>query len=267
MSEKEKRFSVIIIAYNIEDYIEKAIESVENQTLKDIEIIVVDDASTDKTKQKILNMQAKYNNITYIEHEENKKLGGARNTALKIAKGEYIVFLDGDDELAENDVLERLDKLIGKDQVDVVYLGFKMVGTKNEIVIPTEETCTKEYRAAQDKYPNAWSKCWRREFLEENNIIFKEKRLYEDVLFVYNGVVKAKNYKIADFIVHKYTSGRTNSITTTIHLRNVEDTIKNINDLLAMRESEYTEIIDMIIKREINKCKTRLDNVYDRLFA
>ena len=266
-TENNKRFSIIIAAYNIEDYVARAIESIEKQTFKDIEIIAVNDASTDNTKQRILEMNEKYHNITYLEHKENKKAGGARNTGLDVAKGEYIVFLDGDDSLAEDDVLEKLDKLIGQDEVDVTYLGFKIVGDREELVIPTPETCTKTFKAATDKYPNPWSKCWRKKFLDENNIRFKEGRFYEDVLFVYSGVMKSKTFKIADFVVHKYTSGRVNSMTTTINLKNVEDTIKNLNDLLEMRKNEYTEEIDIIIKKEINMCKKRLDNTLRNLYG
>lgn len=261
------RFSVIMAAYNIQDYLERSIGSIEKQTLKNIEIIVVNDASTDNTKQKIDELNEKYKNIIHLDHEVNKRAGGARNTGLAVAKGEYIVFLDGDDYLAEDDVLEKLDKLIGEDEVDVTYLGFKIEGDREELVMPTEETCTKTYKAATDKYPNPWSKCWRRKYLEDNNIRFKENRYYEDVLFVYEGVMKSKTYKIADFVVHKYTSGRTNSMTTTINLKNVEDTIKNLNDLLEMRKNEYTEEIDIIIKKEVRMCKKRLDDTFKRLYG
>lgn len=262
---KEKRFSVIITAYNIEDYIERAILSVENQTFKNIEIIVVNDCSTDNTEVKILELCKKYNNIIYIKHKENKKAGGARNSALQIAKGEYIVFVDGDDYLAENNVLERLDKVIGKDTPDVIYLGFKIEGDREEIVIPTEDKCTKTYKAASDKYPNPWSKCWKKEFLDKNNIRFPEHRFYEDVLFVYNGVMKSQSHKIADFIVHKYTSGRKNSMTTTINLKNIKDTILNLEDLLKMRETEYTKEIDIIIEKERKMCKKRLDDALSKV--
>ena len=267
-SNNEKiRFSVIMAAYNIQDYLERSIGSIERQTLKNIEIIVVNDASTDNTRQKLEELNEKYGNIIIINHEQNKRAGGARNSGLAVAKGEYIVFLDGDDYLAEDDVLERLDKVIGEDEVDVTYLGFKIEGDREEYVIPTEETCTKTYKAASDKYPNPWSKCWRRKYLEENDIKFKENMYYEDVLFVYNGVMKSKSYKIADFVVHKYTSGRVNSMTTTINLKNVEDTIKNLNEFLKMRETEYTKEIDIIIKKEIKMCKKRLDNTYKGLFG
>ena len=262
---EEKRFSVIVTSYNIEDYIERAILSVENQTFKNIEIILIDDGSTDNTESKILELCSKYKNIIYIKHSENKGIGGVRNSGLEIAKGEYIVFLDGDDYLAQNDVLEKLDKVIGEDKIDIIYLGFKIEGNREELVIPTEETCTKSYKSSTDKYPNVWSKCWRRKYLEENNIKFAENRLYEDVLFVYNGVIKSKSYKIADFVVHKYISVRPNSITTKISLKNVEDTILNLKDLLKMRETEYTKEIDIIIKKEVDMCKKRLDDAMSKI--
>ena len=261
------RFSIIVAAYNIGEYIQRAVESVEEQTFKNYELIIVNDCSTDDTKQKIKEMKNKYNNIIHLEHKKNKKAGGARNTGLAIAKGEYIVFLDGDDHLADKDVLKKLDKLIGRAKTDVIYLGFKIEGDREELVMPTEETCTKTYKAAQDKYPNPWSKCWRKSLLDDNDIRFKEDRFYEDVLFVYEGVMKSKTYKIADFITHRYTSGRTNSMTTKINLKNVEDTIKNLKDLLEMREKEYTEEIDIIIKKEIKMCKKRLDNTLVGLYG
>lgn len=268
ITSQTKRFSVIVTAYNIEDYIERAINSVENQIFRNFEIIVVNDCSTDRTGEKISKLVSRYDNIVYIEHKENKRAGGARNTALERATGEYIVFLDGDDYLADNTVLENLDKVIGNDKTDVIYLGFKIEGDREELVIPTEETCTKTYKAAADKYPNPWSKCWRKEYLNENNIRFPENRFYEDVLFVYKGVMKSKTQKIADFVVHKYTSGRVGSMTTktSINFNNIEDTVKNLQDLLKLRETEYTEEIDIIIKKEIKMCKKRLDDAYDRLY-
>lgn len=263
---EQKRFSVIIAAYNIQDYIERAILSVENQTFKNIEIIVVNDGSTDNTENIILELNNKYKNINYISHKENKKAGGARNSALDISNGEYILFLDGDDYLASKDVLERLDKVIGNDKSDIIYLGFKIEGDREELVMPTEKTCVKSYKAASDKYPNPWSKCWRKEFLDKNNIRFPENRFYEDVLFVYNGVMKSESYKIADFVVHKYTSGRVNSMTTTVNLDNIKDTISNLEDLIKMRETEYTKEIDIIIKKETEMCKKRLDDAISKIF-
>ena len=63
-------------------------------------------------------------------------------------------------------------------------MGFKIGGNRDEIVIPTEATCTKECKAGNDIYPNVWSKCWNLEFLNKHNIRFVEHRYYEDVLFI-----------------------------------------------------------------------------------
>lgn len=263
---KQIKYSIIVAAFNIEDYIARAIESVEMQTFTDYELIIINDASTDNTENKITEAMTKYDNIVYIKNNENKKAGGARNAGLDIAKGKYVLFLDGDDYLADETVLQKLDALIGNDKIDITYLGFKIEGNREELVIPTEETCTKRYKAAIDKYPNPWSKCWRKEFLDINNIRFPEYRFYEDVLFVYRGVMKSSNYKIANFVFHKYTSGRKNSMTTKIKPKNIEDTVKNLNDLIDMRKTEYTEEIDIIIKKEIKMCKKRLDELSDAIF-
>lgn len=79
--------------------------------------------------------------------------------------------------------------------------------------------------------------------------------------------MKSKSFKIADFVTHKYISGRANSITTKLSMRNVEDTIKNLNDLIKMRETEYTEEIDIIIKKEVDMCKKRLDTILEQILS
>ena len=139
---EQPKYSIIIAAYNIEEYIERAIESVENQTYKNYELIIVNDCSRDHTARVIRNNTQKYDNIIFVQNEMNKKVGGARNTALSIAKGNYILFLNGDDVLADNTVLEKLDNTIGNNEFDITYLGFKIDGDNEKVIIPTEETCT-----------------------------------------------------------------------------------------------------------------------------
>lgn len=253
----EIRFSVIITAYNIKDYIEKSIKSVENQSFKNYELIVVDDCSTDGTGDKL----RKYRNIKMIQHEENKCLGGARNSGLKNAKGEYVIFLDGDDYLNNTKVLEKLNKLIDTNTPDVVYLGFEITGKKRGVIIPTPENCTKAYRIAGDRYANAWSKCWRREFLERNELKFPENRYYEDVIFIYQAISKAESYMIADFPTHTYYSGRPNSITTNVSFKNIHDNLYNIEELMEMAKESETEELNIKIQKEIQRCKERIDEI------
>lgn len=252
------RFSVIIPAYNVENYVEDCINSVLNQTFTNYELIVVEDSSTDSTNKKI---KAFGNKIKLIEIKQNCAAGGARNSGLNIAKGEYIIFLDADDRLYDNDVLEKLDKLIGEQNVDVIYQGFKFIGDRDELVIPSEETCTRKYKASEDVYPNVWSKTWNREFIEKNELRFVEKRFYEDVLFNFKAIMAANSYLIAKFPVHKYLSGRPDSMTTTLTFKNIDDTIYNIKELKAIKDRDDSEEVNILLKREVKMCKKRMEKV------
>lgn len=254
----QPKFSIIIAAYNIENYIAKCIESVLTQTYSNYEVIVVDDGSKDGTKSKIREFEGK---IKFIEHENNKFLGGTRNTGIEAANGKYILFIDGDDYLNNNYVLEKLDNLIGEQSVDVIYMGFEIIGKKTATIIPSNENCTKQFRIAGDRYTNAWSKCWRREFLLENNLRFPENRYYEDVIFIYNAITKSNSYLIADFPVHTYYSGRPNSITTNIRFKNLHDNIENIEDLVKIMKEDDNEIVRTKIKKETQRCKERIDEL------
>lgn len=256
---KEKRFSIIITAYNIEKYIEKSIESVKNQTFQNYELIVIDDCSTDRTLEKIRN----FGDIQIIEHKKNKCLGGARNSGVRKAKGEYIIFLDGDDYLNNKNVLQKLDKLIGQNTPDVIYLGFELTGKKEGFIIPTQENCTKEYRIAGDRYANAWSKCWKKDFLIENKLEFPENRYYEDVIFIYKAISKVESYLIAGFPTHTYYSGRPNSITTNVSFKNIHDNLYNIEELMEISKVEKSEGLDTKIQKEIQRCKERLEEIYE----
>jgi len=100
--------SVIVPAYNVAHYIENCIYSIVSQTLKDIEIIVVDDSSTDNTCEIVRKLSEQDNRIKLIVHEENKGAPCARNTGLKIARGEWVAFVDADDWMDA----ERLERLI-----------------------------------------------------------------------------------------------------------------------------------------------------------
>ena len=114
--ENNIKVSVIIPVYNVEKYIERCILSVINQTLKDIEIIIVNDGSTDDTKKNI----EKYLNdkrIVYVE-QKNSGLSGARNKGLSIAKGDYISFIDSDD-YVDNNFIEKLYNALIKNNADV----------------------------------------------------------------------------------------------------------------------------------------------------
>lgn len=261
MKKEKIRFSIIMPAYNVAEFIERSIESVLKQTFENYELIVVEDCSTDEgaTLEKIKSFE----DIRLICNPINLGLGGARNVGMKAAKGEYIIFLDSDDALYSNRVLEKIDKTIGEKQPDVVYLGSKYVGNRNFNIIPTKLSCTKKYRLCDDIFPNAWSKCWRREHLIHNNIAFPGKVIYEDVPFMFLAISKSRSYAIANYITHVYTSGRAGSNSTERNFRQVRDTIKCIEVLTSIQDQIEPEHIDLL-KERINTERRKLEERLDK---
>lgn len=118
------KMSIIIPCYNEECYIEKCLESVVNQTLSDIEIIVIDDGSTDDTVLICDEYEYKYPNKVKVIHQENAGQGKARNVGLSIAKGEYIGFVDADD-WVDYRMFEKLYNHAKKYDADITFCDIK----------------------------------------------------------------------------------------------------------------------------------------------
>lgn len=256
-----KRFSIIMAAYNAEKEIERSIRSVLNQSFKDYEFIVVNDASTDMTSEIV----SKYSEIKLISHAENKRAGGARNTGIENATGEYIIFLDSDDVLTDENVLSRINEKIGNDNPDVVYLGFEAVGDGFEgKFIPTEHNSIKENRLIEWNYANVWDVVWNKKFLNENNIRFVEKKYFEDFVFYYTGILKSSSYKYTDFVSITYSSGRTDSMTTLINPKKIQDLYYNMEVLLDIYndlDEEYKKFIPYILKDHNDYANRLLDQM------
>ena len=257
-----KKFSIIIPAYNVENYVENAIESVKSQTFKDYEIVVVEDCSTDNT----LDVLKKRSDIKLIEHGKNKGLGGARNSGIQNSEGEYIIFLDADDVLYDNTILEKLNNTIGNNVYDIVYSGFEAKGTRNFLFIPKEEECTKEYRLGKNKFVSVCAGCWNRKFLIENNILFKENVVYEDVFFMFLAVCKSNTYTLANYPTFIYNTGREGSLTTKKQFKQVYDTVSCIEHLCKLKEEINESYVPYLLERieeQKNRLFVRLDRVID----
>lgn len=186
----EIKVSVIVPAYNVEKYIGKCLESLINQTLKDIEIIVINDGSTDSTGDIIENYAKKDSRIKYI-NQKNTGLAGARNRGLLEAKGSYINHLDGDD-FVEKDYYKNVIEYAEENGYDIVVSDFyKDFGSKIQY---KEDLNLSENKAILGKnyveeilqgngYPNVWDKVVKRELYIKNKIKFIEGIfLGEDIL-------------------------------------------------------------------------------------
>ena len=257
-----KKFSIIISAYNIETYIERAIKSVLEQTFENYELIIVNDCSKDKTLEKIQNF--KEERIIVINNEKNVGLGAVRNIGIAKAQGEYIVHLDGDDALYENTTLEKIDKLIDNDTPDIIYLGFKDVGGFNKVHLSTAENSTKEARLTCDINFSVPSKCWRREFLLKNNIKFMENIYYEDMVYSTTATILAKSYKYGDFPSFKYYRNRKGSIMSTPSIRRCSDMYRMLAylmDLYDITPDEYKPYLLSFIENETESLPLRVEAI------
>ena len=136
MKNNSPKVSIILPTYNRAHIIEKAIQSVLNQTYQDFEIIIIDDGSKDDTEKIIRGFQEKDKRIKYIRFEENKGAAAARNAGIKMSKGEYITFQDSDDEWVI-DKLEKQMKIIETSSENiVVYCGFWRIDGDEKTYIP-----------------------------------------------------------------------------------------------------------------------------------
>ena len=198
------KYSVIIPVYNVEKYIDRCLKSVISQNYDDLEIIVIDNGSTDRSGS-ICDVYAnEYVNIS-VYHIENHGVGSARNFGLSKARGEFVYFVDSDDYLVGNLFAEFEDKLAP----DLDLLVFSYYNSFEQEM--TERNRTKKslpYSGSYDKYSftkifkdlflsdmlyTVWNKFYRRAFLIENNISFEKYELGEDVRFnlnVYRNVTK-----------------------------------------------------------------------------
>ncbi len=173
------KVSIIVPVYNVEEYLSRCLDSLINQTLKDIEIIVVNDGTKDNSQEIIDKYKKKDKRIISLI-KENGGLSSARNYGLKYASGEYIGYVDSDDWVTE-DMFEKLYNKAKKEKSDIVVCGFyKAYDDGNNIpqspiIIDTKDS-KKNYLLG---YPNAWNKLYKKGVIKENH--WPEGMLYEDL--------------------------------------------------------------------------------------
>ena len=209
------KVSVIIPVYNTEKYLHHCLTSAINQTLKEIEIIVINDASTDKSLTIIQKFTEKDNRIHLINFTKNKGNGIGRNTALKKAKGTYILFLDADDWF-EKEAAELLYKKAKTQKYKIVLMGylqhFQMSNKIQEMPVFYREKDAKLHRyfLAHTKGFGSmpWAYLYDRKLLIDNNIFFTEGVYFEDVNFVAKAIFNVQkvgvlNLPLYHYLVHK----------------------------------------------------------------
>lgn len=223
-------FSIIVPIYKVEEYLEKCVASLRNQTYKDIEIILVDDGSPDRCPE-LCDRYGEEDPRIRVLHKENGGLSDARNAGMEIARGEYLVFVDSDDYI-EEDTCQRFAALAEEGHDILVGDAVLEGGCANIAHLPPREQIFsgKEYLLtaleAQRAPMAAWLNVYRRAFLEKHGLLFKVGRLHEDEEFTPRALLAAESVVLTGITFYHYII-RGGSITTQ------KDQRKNAQSLFA----------------------------------
>lgn len=236
MNKSHIRFSIIMSCYNLGELVKDAVNSVLNQSFQNYELILVNDGSQDDTLDVLKKYKAIDNRIRLINNEKNIGLSASRNKAIKIAKGEYIVHLDGDDTFYDNNTLMKVDDTIKDDNPDICYFGVQYLGGSNKTYIPNAKNSTKEARITCDMHFAVSSKVWRRKFLEKTKLEFIEGMYYEDMVYSIKGAILAEKLKFGEFPIYIYRRNRQGSIMSSPNIHRCTDMYKMLYYLMELYE-------------------------------
>ncbi len=238
-----KKISIIVPIYNVEKYLDICLNSLVNQTLKDIEIVLINDGSTDSSYEIAVSYEKKYKNVT-LYNQLNHGLSYTRNVGLEHAHGKYIMFIDSDDYL-ETDACEKLYDYACKMDADIVTFDLKyvykdsttsfMYGGKKEGKVDTHEYMIGASSAA--------SKMYKKEFLSRINFKFKEGIWSEDIaiiplLCIYTDKIFYLNRVSYNYVQHS------NSITNqTSYNKKTLDAVKSLEifESIVKENNKYDE--------------------------
>lgn len=280
----KKVISIIIPLYQVSDYIERCIRSVMSQTTTDIECIIVDDATEDDSIVKCERLIKEYNDnvnldhnldhnldgkgrirFKILHHKMNRGLSAARNTGTKAATGEYIFYLDSDDEMTP-DCMEKMMLMAEKyPEAEMVIGGYQAIengrvrsflkGDASDYVVSNEKIVSLYYTKCIPIF--VWNKLMKRSFIEAHKLCFKEGIVYEDDLWMFHVVKYLSAVAFLNEVTYHYYI-RPGSITTSHDEFRKGDSYKSI----------YYEILANLTPRRENKdleryvtgfCKCYLD--------
>ena len=182
------KVTIIIPVYNAYNTIDRCIKSIINQTYKNIEVLLINDGSKDKSLEKLKEYEKKYDYI-YVIDKKNEGVAKTRNLGIKKATGDYIAFIDNDDYI-DSDYIERFLNLIIEENSDVAIGGFKRVNEDGKILYKKK---LKDTYWSRYNIITPWAKLYKREFLIKNKIQFFNYGIGEDVYF--NVLLYSKNPK------------------------------------------------------------------------
>lgn len=246
--------SVIVPIYKVEEYLEQCVDSIINQSYKNLEIILIDDGSPDNCG-KICDKYADMDSRIKVIHKSNGGLSDARNVGINIAKGDYLVFVDSDDWINKYMIEKLLDLAINKD-LDIVECKFKEVYDRNsvmdeskigEVKVFNNKEALENHFNGQGLYRCVWNKLYKKYVF--NEIRFPKGKLAEDLHTTYKLFFKANKVGLVDFIGYYYYI-RPNSI---IGQGGVELFISTYEGIKSQND---------FIEKNLYELKPKVNNIY-----
>lgn len=243
------KFSIIIPVYNVEKYIDSCLKSVMNQTYEDYEVIVVNDG----TKDNSMDIVKKYD-VKVIE-QKNQGLSAARNTGVKHAKGDYLIFLDSDDSW-NKDLLKELSKSI-KNNPDVVRFQIQETYENSDDVKPFNEQSFEDKNGVEafnmiSSYhfiENAWCYAIRRDYYKKNKFSFKVGTIHEDYGLTPLIIIKAEKVNSIEYIGYNYLQ-RQGSIMSSTAYEKIQKRVGDMYEhyLFLINEIDKTKLDSKVFK-------------------
>lgn len=243
--------SIIVPAYNVENYIGRCLDSILDQTFRDLEILITDDGSTDDTG-KIIDRYAEKDPRIRVIRQENRGLSGARNSALALATGDYIGFVDGDDYIAPDmyESMYREAESCGASLAVCAYRAFtdpaentdgKDAALYSGKVYPMDRTEALEAFICDNRpfhiYYSVWSKLFRKDIIE--GLSFPEGRNSEDILFSTKALIRSERTVFIDRPLYYYAAARPDSIMNVrLEKRRFEDEIPFLKEQVELVRKE-----------------------------
>ncbi len=226
--------TVIVAVYNVERYVEKCLNSICNQSYKHLEIIVVDDGSTDGSGQ-ICDRIAEKDSRIKVVHKENGGVSSARNVGLRLATGDYVTFVDGDDYIDEN-MYEKMFQCIASQETQMVICSFRYIyptkAKEEKKTLSCVRASGRTFLKSMLKdafgfyYSVVWNKLIRREVVEENNIWFDEHwNIMEDYRFMLQLIPFMDEVSVCKDALYNYR--KDNNVTATNRSIPFEESYRN----------------------------------------
>lgn len=276
--------SVVMPVYNVSSLLYTSIESIQKQTMKEIEIVCVDDGSTDDSLEILGKLNEKYHNIKIIQ-QENAGPGIARNTGIDASEGEYIAFLDADDIFLDETALEKMYDAAKKSDANMVGANLKFVNrdyslneyydyvnTRFAFYSKEDVLDSEEYGIPFAFYKNIFKK----DFINQHNIRFPDKRAGEDPIFMANVLVNTKDFPVLPIDLYGYNHSMGGGVNEKIntyekkysyleHFKEVFDILKN-NDFQSTYLGYKVEFIDYLIYSK-NMYDKEIQEILSKLFS